>query len=138
MLETTLNSVGNCRVDYTHPSLGGGFGPGFKVAFGADLVGNNYHGNNTPAPSDDPMDCQGHGTHVAGIIGAENDPYVLGVAPAATLGIYKVFGCSDDRVASDILISAFTMAHNAGADIITASIAFPNGWPEEFVDPFQV
>ena len=78
------------------------------------------------------MDCQGHGTHVAGIIGASNDDLILGVAPAATLGIYKVFGCSG-QVANDVLIDAFTMAYNAGADIITASIGGASGWPEEYV-----
>ncbi|KAB8289500.1 hypothetical protein EYC80_010660 [Monilinia laxa] len=118
-------------IDYTLPALGGGFGPGYKVAFGTDLVGDDYLGTNTPVPDDDPMDCFGHGTHVAGIIAASNDPYVLGVAPNATLGIYKVFGCQDGTVANDVLISAFTMAHNDGADIISASLGFPNGWPEE-------
>jgi len=28
--------------DYSHPSLGTGFGPGFKVIGGYDLVGNEY------------------------------------------------------------------------------------------------
>ena len=83
--------------------MGGCFGPGCKVAFGKDLVGDAYDGTNTPIPDDDPMDCLGHGTHVAGIIAASNDPYVLGVAPNATLGIYKVFGCADS-VANDVLI----------------------------------
>lgn len=68
---------------------------------------------------------------MAGIIAAVNDPYVLGVAPNVTLGIYKVFGCSDSPVASDVLINAFTMAHNYGVDLITASIGFANGWAEE-------
>ena len=45
-------------VDYLHEALGGGFGPGFKVAGGYDFV------NNKP----DPLDDNGHGTHVAGII----------------------------------------------------------------------
>jgi hypothetical protein len=31
-------------VDYTHPSLGGGFGPNFKVIGGYDFVGNAYDG----------------------------------------------------------------------------------------------
>jgi subtilisin family serine protease len=48
------------------------------------------------------MDCAGHGTHVAGIVGAsgKNEFNVTGVAPLATLYAYKVFGCeggtSDD------------------------------------------
>jgi subtilisin family serine protease len=81
-------------IEYTLPALGGCFGPSCKVAFGTDLVGDLYDGTNTPVPDDDPIDCNGHGTHVAGIIGASNDPFAIGVAPNATLGIYKVFGCS--------------------------------------------
>ncbi|KAG8937483.1 hypothetical protein FRC00_005015 [Tulasnella sp. 408] len=50
-------------VDYLHPALGGGFGPGFKVSHGTDLVGDEYDGSNDPVPDDDPMDCGGHGTH---------------------------------------------------------------------------
>lgn len=53
-------------VDYLHPALGGGFGPGYKVTYGYDLVGDAYNGLNTPVPDDDPMDCAGHGTHVSG------------------------------------------------------------------------
>jgi len=43
-------------VDYTHPSLGGGFGPGHKVVGGKDLVGDDYDGTNTPVPGPDPLD----------------------------------------------------------------------------------
>ncbi len=56
-------------IDYRHPALGGGFGQGFKVAGGYDLVGEDYTGGNTPVPDDDPLaTCLsgGHGTHVAG------------------------------------------------------------------------
>jgi len=76
------------------------------------------------------MDCDGHGTHVAGIIAASNDPYVIGVAPKATLSIYRVFGCTGTTT-NDILIAAFLMAYAHGVDVITASIAGPSGWPEE-------
>jgi subtilisin family serine protease len=41
-------------------------------------------------PDDDPRDFYGHGTHVAGIIAAEND-WFTGVAPDAQLLSYKVF-----------------------------------------------
>ncbi len=30
--------------DYTHPALGGGIGPGFKVIGGFDFVGDAYNG----------------------------------------------------------------------------------------------
>ncbi|PVH73022.1 subtilisin-like protease [Cadophora sp. DSE1049] len=116
-------------IDYNLPALGGGIGPGFKIAYGYDLVG-DYDANGNPAPDDDPMDCLGHGTHVAGIIGASNDPYILGVAPNATLHMYKVFAC-EDNAPTDILIQAFIMAHNNGVDVITSSIGSNNGWPED-------
>ena len=55
-------------IDYRHPALGGGFGPGFKVAGGYDLCGDDYDGYNDPVPDDDPLaECVegGHGTHVS-------------------------------------------------------------------------
>lgn len=94
-------------------------------------MGNDYTGDNTPVPKPDPIDCSGHGTHVAGIIAASNDPYILGVAPNATLGIYKVFGCPAQSAANDVLIAAFIMAHSHGVDLITSSIGGASGWPEE-------
>ena len=55
-------AVVDTGVAYRHPGLGGGFGPGFKVAKGYDLVGN---GNGGPkVPDNDPDDQQGHGTRM--------------------------------------------------------------------------
>ncbi|HYG60087.1 MAG TPA: S8 family serine peptidase, partial [Symbiobacteriaceae bacterium] len=61
-------------VDYDHPDLGGCFGPGCRVATGWDFVGDAYNAdpaspgyNPIPAPDEYPDDCNGHGTHVAGI-----------------------------------------------------------------------
>ncbi|KAL2075141.1 hypothetical protein VTL71DRAFT_83 [Oculimacula yallundae] len=116
-------------VDYNLPALGGGIGPGFKISYGYDFV-DHYDSQGNPVPDNDPMDCLGHGTHVAGIIGASNDPYILGVAPNATLHAYKVFACVDSAP-TDILIQAFIMAHNNGVDVITSSIGSSNGWPED-------
>ncbi|KAI9598732.1 peptidase S8/S53 domain-containing protein, partial [Syncephalis fuscata] len=92
-------------IDYLHSALGGCFGKGCKVTYGYDFVGDNYNGANMPHPDADPMDsCNGHGTHVAGIIAAQSS-YVIGVAPAATLGAYRVFGC-EGTVTTDVLMSA--------------------------------
>lgn len=112
-----------------HPSLGGGIGPGFKVAGGRDVVGDKYTGT-TFFPDDDPYDCVGHGTHVAGIIAAEDDNFV-GVAPKATIRSYKVFGCEYLSTGDDALIQAFVQAYDDGADVINASIGGPGGWPED-------
>lgn len=77
------------------------------------------------------MDCNGHGTHVAGIVAAQPNEYgFTGAAPNVQLGIYRVFGCSG-LAAIDLLISAFNRAFEDGAHIITASIVGANGWTEE-------
>ncbi|RDW83274.1 hypothetical protein BP5796_04765 [Coleophoma crateriformis] len=121
-------------IDYTHPALGGGFGPGFKVVTGYDLVGDAYNGDNTPVPDPDPFDCDGHGSHVSGIIGALPNKYnFTGVAPNATLGMWKVFGCTG-VVSNDVLIAAFNMAYEAGVDLISSSIGGPSGWTEDAWD----
>jgi subtilisin family serine protease len=79
-------------VDYNHPALGGGIGPGFKVRHGWDFV----------TGDEDPMDEHGHGTHVAGIIAGNNDE-VRGVAPHATLLAYRVLDAHGEGSQSDIL-----------------------------------
>ncbi|KAF2220403.1 peptidase S8/S53 domain-containing protein [Elsinoe ampelina] len=119
-------------IDYNHPALGGCFGEGCLVSFGTDLVGNNYDGFNTPVPDPDPYDnCEGHGTHVAGIIAAQNNPYgFTGAAPDVTIGAYRVFGCGGSA-GNDVLIAAYNQAYQDGAQIITASIGGPSGWTEE-------
>ncbi|KAL2020021.1 hypothetical protein VTK56DRAFT_8924 [Thermocarpiscus australiensis] len=119
--------------DYLHPALGGCFGSGCLVSYGTDLVGDDFNGANIPQPDPDPMDtCNGHGTHVAGIIAAQsNNPYgIIGAAQDVTLGSFRVFGCTGD-VGNDILIAAYNMAYEAGSDIITASIGGPSGWSED-------
>ncbi|KAG9061512.1 hypothetical protein KI688_007090 [Linnemannia hyalina] len=114
-------------IDYTHPALGGCFGPGCRVAYGYDFVGNNYTGKNTPVSSPDPMDCAGHGSHVAGIIGASDD-IVMGVAPKVLLGAYRVLGCNGSSN-DDVIIAALERAAKDKMDVINLSIGEPNGWP---------
>ncbi|KAJ3205250.1 hypothetical protein HDU67_008940 [Dinochytrium kinnereticum] len=122
-------------IDYTHEALGGGFGPGFKVSFGYDLVGDRYAGGVGAVADPDPLDncsSDSHGTHVAGIVAADasaiknatwaTDVPFTGVAPEATLGAYRVFSCAGGGTASDIIAEAIYRAAADGADIINLSL----------------
>lgn len=127
-------AVMDTGVDYDHPDLGGCFGPGCRVAFGYDLVGDTYNADDTspsynPIPSPDPYpdDCNGHGTHVAGIVGANGT--VVGVAPNVTFGAYRVFGCSGSTEA-DIMIAAMEMALKDKMQVLNMSIGSAFTWPQ--------
>lgn len=119
-------------VDYKHPALGGCFGKGCLISYGWDLVGDDWTTLDAPKPDPDPYEnCIGHGTHVAGIIGAKPNPLnFTGAAPGATLGMYRVFGCQSAGTADDVLIAAFNKAYEDGSDIITASVGGAGGWSE--------
>ncbi|MBK8051568.1 MAG: S8 family serine peptidase [Anaerolineales bacterium] len=65
-------------IDYTHPDLGGCFGPTCRVRGGYDFWNNDA----------DPFDDHNHGTHVAGIVAARG--VFTGVAPGANLWAIKV------------------------------------------------
>ncbi|KAG0307464.1 hypothetical protein BGZ99_001436 [Dissophora globulifera] len=125
-------------VDYKHPAFAAKgatagcfarYGKNCRVAHGWDFVGDNFTGSNTPVPDSDPMDCQGHGTHVAGIVGANAlnitvapqppQPFV-GVAPDATIGAYRIFGCNGDTN-SAVIMAAMELAFNDGMDMINMS-----------------
>ncbi len=99
-------------VDYTIPAMGGGGFPNAKVVAGADLGDDD----------DDPMDCLGHGTSVAGVAAGP-----LGVAPAARLAVLKVArttncGTADD---SDILGAIdWVLAHHEEFDIGAVNFSF--------------
>jgi hypothetical protein len=113
-------------IDLQHPDFG------TRVQGGMDFVGNAYDASsadpaiNTPVPDNDPDDCGGHGTHVAGIVGANG--VVKGVAPGVTLTPYKVFGCSGS-VSADVLLEAMERALNDGMDVINMSLGSPFQWP---------
>jgi minor extracellular serine protease Vpr len=128
-------AVVDTGIDYDHPDLGGGFGPGYKVAYGYDFVGDDYDasgqgGSPIPVPDDDPDDCNGHGTHVAGIVGASaaDADGVTGVAPEVTLGAYRVFGCGGSASA-DVIIAALERAYLDGMQIINQSLGAAFQWP---------
>ncbi|HZX00608.1 MAG TPA: S8 family serine peptidase [Bacilli bacterium] len=116
-------------VDYHHPDLGGCFGPGCRVAFGHDFVGDAYDDDagTPPVPDADPDDCGGHGTAVAGVLAA--DGAIRGVAPGVTLGAYRVFGCSGST-GDDTVLSALEQADADGMQVVNMSIVYDFQWPE--------
>lgn len=74
-------------IDYTHPDLSRNYKGGY-----------NFIDNNTDA-----KDYNGHGTHVAGIIAAEdNDIGVVGVAPDAHIYSVRILDFAATGTASDI------------------------------------
>ena len=105
-------------IDYTDPDLGGGFGPGYRVVGGYDFVNND----------DDPMDDNGHGTHVAGIIAgdAAAPGGRTGVAPQSRLTAYKVLDAkgygNESRIIAG-LEAAIDVDNPHRADVVNMSLS---------------
>jgi subtilisin family serine protease len=107
-------------VDYHQPAFGScaSVGPGCKVIGGYNFVSNTA----------DPMDDQGHGTHVAATA-AGKDPLIVpatgkplwGVAPDATIRAYKVLDANGSGYSSAI-ISGIQQAVTDGAQVGTMSL----------------
>jgi minor extracellular serine protease Vpr len=121
-------------IDYDHPDLGGCFGPGCRVNKGFDLVGDAFNldftspsYNPTPVPDPFPDDCDGHGTHVSGIIGANGT--IKGVAPGVRFHAYRVFGC-EGTTSEDIVLEAMEMVLDDGADVLNMSLGSALQWPQ--------
>ena len=108
-------------VDYNHPELGGGFGPGFKI-----VAGYNFQDNNGDVF---PYDNDAHGTGTAGQIAAA--PHVVdgllyqGVAPGVNIVALKTNGTADIKAALDWILGhrdqynivAVNYLDKSGADV---------------------
>jgi minor extracellular serine protease Vpr len=161
-------------VDYTHADFGGpgteaafeandptviepGSFPTAKVVGGFDFVGDDYAAeaddpaNRIPHPDPDPLDCNGHGSHVAGIAAGQGvlsdgstytGPYDAntlsghnwnvgpGIAPKALIYAYKVFGC-EGSVDNSIVVAALNRAAQDGVDVVNMSLGSPFGTPND-------
>lgn len=112
--------------------------PTAKVAGGYDLAGDAYDANGVygpaiPTPDANPMDCNGHGSHVAGTAGglgvttagatysgtytAPIDPPDMrifpGMAPGASMYAFRVFGCGGS---TDLVVEAIDRAIDPNQD----------------------
>lgn len=90
-----------------------------KIPFAYDYYGNdtNVSGGNS------------HGTHVAGIVGA-NKGQVTGVAPDAQLMIMKIFGDDGSGAYDSDIIAALEDAVVLGADAVNMSLGMTAGFSE--------
>ena len=162
-------------IDYLHKDFGGSgayrsdrtyVDPNWprnaKVVGGTDFVGDNYDadgilGSSTPVPDPDPMDCAGHGTHVAGTLAGYGEtmdnatfngpwgpstPFSSlkigpGVAPGAQLYALRVFGCQGS---TNMVIPALEWAmdpNNDGdfsdhLDVVNLSLGAPYALPDAY------
>lgn len=121
-------AVVDTGVDYQDADLGNGFGPGHKVVAGYDFVNGD----------DDPMDDNGHGTHVAGIIAGSSSSAdgITGVAPGARVTAYKVLNADGNGDESTIIagLEAATDPTNPNrADVVNMSL----GLHADSTDPLE-
>ena len=153
----TVAAYQNALAHDTQPADPALFGPNApRVKGGTDLVGDDYNADPTsddyqpiPHPDSNPLDCAGHGSHVAGTAagsGVLSDgttytgPYNAttisshtwnvgpGVAPKANLYAIRVFGCAGS---TDVVVDAIEWAVNNGMNVINMSLGAPNGGPDD-------
>jgi len=97
--------------------------PNSKVVGGIDLVGTKYdsgsgdYKKHIPQPDENPIDEQGHGSHVGGTVAGHGDNLLTysGVAPDADLYALKVFG-KDGSTSDSVVIAAFEYAADPNKD----------------------
>ena len=151
----TVAAFNDAFANSTQPADPALFGPDApKVKGGTDLVGDDYDASdptkNTPHPDPNPLDCNGHGSHVAGTaagFGVKDDgttfrgPYDAntpnvkfrigpGVAPLADVYAVRVFGCTGS---TDVVVEAIDWAVAHGMQIISMSLGADFG-PEDTAD----
>lgn len=107
--ENITVAVIDTGVDYTHPDIKGNMWQDENGNFGRDFS----------EETNDPMDYEGHGTHVAGTIAAtgNNATGIIGIAPLVKIMALKIFPSGTDSAAH----KAIMFAVDNGANIINNS-----------------
>lgn len=108
--ESVIVAVIDTGVDYNHPDLKG------RVIKGPDLANNDS----------DPMDDQGHGSHVAGTIAAtgNNGVGIAGIAYNSKILAIKVLG-GDGSGDTSKIANGILKAQELGAKVINLSLGGP-------------
>jgi subtilisin family serine protease len=126
-------------IDYNHPDLQGNIwiNPGEDPSNGVDDDGNgridDWRGWNFVAKNNDPMDDNGHGTHVAGITGAvgNNGVGIAGVMWSVKLLPLKILGSGGSgTIANEILAIQYAIAKKV--KVMNASFSGSNFSNAEF------
>jgi subtilisin family serine protease len=110
-------------INYSHSDFGGCTTADFTSGNCAKVIGGYDIGEN----DNDPMDYEGHGTHVSGIVAANGG--AGGIAKGANIVMVKVFDDVGNGVESDIISGIEWCTNNASEfniSVITASIGFVN------------
>ena len=132
----TIVAVIDTGVDYSHPDLAANIWTNTRevAGNGFDDDGNGYiddlHGYDFSANDANPMDENGHGTHVAGIVGAtgNNGVGVTGVAQHTRIMALRFMAADGSGYTSDA-VRAIDYAIRNGAKILN------NSWGGSAADP---
>ncbi|MGC1395554.1 MAG: S8 family peptidase, partial [Coleofasciculaceae cyanobacterium] len=131
-------AVVDTGVDYTHPDLANNIwvNSGEVADNGIDDDGNGYvddvRGWNFVDSDNNPMDLNGHGTHVSGTIAAENNNFgITGVAYNSTIMPVRVLSSEGDGE-RDNIASGIRYAVDNGANVINLSLG--GGYSSEIQD----
>lgn len=152
----TVAAYDEANASDTQPANPAWFGPKApKVKGGIDLVGDAFDADSddpevaTPVPDPNPLDCDGHGSHVAGSaagfgVGADGKtykgPYTAsaitparfiigpGVAPKADIYSVRVFGCDGS---TNVVVEAIEWAVEHDVDVINMSLGSDYGTADD-------
>lgn len=144
----TVEAYEQAHAAETQPANPAWFGPNApRIKGGIDLVGDAYNAGRAGSvakPDPNPLDCNGHGTHVAGSTGgsgvtADGATYTgsynaatanqdwrigPGVAPEVDLYAVRVFGCTGS---TDVTVEAIDWSVKNGMDVINMSLGSSYG-----------
>ncbi len=130
--------------------------PTSKIPGGTDLVGDSYNADPTspsfqpvPHPDNNPLDCNGHGTATASLIGGfgvtnagatyagtydASNPVISslkippGFAPEAKIYPVRVFGCAGS---TNVVVQAIEWAVTNGMNVINMSLGANEGFADD-------